>query len=62
MLTQHGGRIKTRLGLHAADAARGAPNGLILLEVAGGAGEIAGLERALKAVAGVDVKKMVFLH
>lgn len=62
VLTRHGGRIKTRLGLHDADEAHGSPNGLILLEVVGAAGEIAALETALKAVAGVDAKKMVFRH
>jgi hypothetical protein len=62
VLTRHGGRIETRLGLHDADEAHSSPNGPILPEVVGAAGEIAALEKGLKAVAGVDVKKMVFRH
>ncbi len=62
VFTEHGCQIKTRLGLHDADESYCSPNGLILLEVVGGAKAVAALEQGLKAVAGVDVKKMVFRH
>lgn len=62
LFTQYGCQIKTRLGLHDADESFCSPNGLILLEVVGAPKDIAALETALKAVAGVDVKKMVFRH
>lgn len=62
LFTRHGCQIKTRLGLHDADESYCSPNGLILLEVVGAPKEIAALEKSLKAVAGVDVRKMVFGH
>jgi len=62
LFTRHGCQIKTRLGLHDADESHCSPNGLILIEAVGAPGAIASLEKSLRAVAGVDVKKMVFGH
>ena len=57
ILTDHGCSIRTRVGLHEAADNVCSPNGLILLEVVS---EAAGLAKALAAVPGVTVKKMVF--
>lgn len=57
ILTEYGCSIRTRIGLHGAGDGFCSPNGLILLEVIDSATE---LTRALSAVAGVTVKKMVF--
>ena len=62
LFTQHGCQIKTRLGLHDADESYCSPNGLILLEVLGSPKDIAGMVAQLRAIEGVDVKKMVFAH
>jgi len=65
LLTQYGGYIKTRLGLHAVEPAGGevgSPNGLVLLEMVGGQAKADELAAKLAAVAGVDVKSMVFAH
>jgi len=62
VLTAFGCQIKTRLGLHDTGRDFCSPNGLILLEVTGGARDAAGLVRALRRIAGVDVQKMVFAH
>ena len=57
ILSDYGCSIRTRVGLHEADDGFCSPNGLILLEVVS---EAAGLAKALAAVPGVTVKKMVF--
>ena len=65
LLTQYGGCIKTRLGLHAVDPCcgeAGSPNGLVLLEFVGGQTKADELTAKLSAIAGVDVKSMVFSH
>ena len=59
VLTEHGCNIKTRLGLHEVGAAC-APSGLLILETWGKAAEILKMEKKLKQVKGVKVKKMVF--
>jgi hypothetical protein len=61
-LTEYGCYIKTRLGLHDVGKDFCSPNGLILLEMAGEEAKVAQLEKKLKAIEGVEVKKMVFEH
>ena len=60
ILTKYGCSIKTRLGLHEADADRCSSHGLILLELAGDAAEWDKLEKDLAACKGVRVGKMSF--
>lgn len=59
--TEFGCNIKTRIGLHEAEKFC-SPNGLILLEVIGDDGKRTELETKLKAIEGVDVQKMTFVH
>ena len=57
ILTERGCSIRTRIGLHEAFEGVCSPSGLILLEVVSEANALA---KALAAVPGVTVKKMVF--
>ena len=57
ILSDYGCSIRTRVGLHEASEGVCSPNGLILLEVVS---EATALAKALAAVPGVTVKKMVF--
>jgi len=60
IFTQYGCNIKTRLGLHEVGEKVCSPSGLILLEMYGDEKEILQMEKKLKAIKGVQVKKMVF--
>lgn len=59
--TCFGCSIRTRLGLHEADAAYCSPNGLILLEMIDEA-KADELTQALQPIEGVEVQRMVFDH
>jgi hypothetical protein len=61
ILTEYGGNIKTRLGLH---EVTGTPNlnGLLLLEMVGDESRCLSILNRLSGVAGVFVQKMVFEH
>lgn len=61
-LSEFGGNIKTRLGLHEVDGQQGSPNGLLLLEMVGGERRAQALVDKLIAIEGVYCKKMVFDH
>jgi hypothetical protein len=60
--TAFGCSIRTRLGLHDVHEGYCSPSGMIVLEMAGPGGEIARFQKKLKAIPGVEVKKMVFKH
>lgn len=60
VLTEYGSHIKTRLGLHDLDYKT--PSGLLLVEMVGQDAEIQTFVAKLEAVAGVDVKTMIFEH
>jgi hypothetical protein len=62
VFTDFGCSIRTRLGLHDVHDDYCSPSGMIVLEMIGSAAEIAKFEKALKAIPGVDVKKMSFKH
>jgi hypothetical protein len=62
VFTDFGCSIRTRLGLHDVHDNYCSPSGMIVLEMAGPATEIRRFEKALKAIAGVEVQKMVFKH
>ena len=60
VLTEHGCNIKTRLGLHEVSAKACATQGLLIIETCGKEADIIALEKKLKKVKGVVVRKMVF--
>ena len=60
ILTDCGCYIKTRIGLHETSENFCSPSGLILLEVYGGDPALAEMEEKLKAIAGLQVQKMIF--
>lgn len=62
IFTTYGCSIRTRLGLHEADAGRCSPNGLIVLEMAEDDAVIAEMVAELDALEGVEVQQMVFDH
>jgi len=62
VFTDFGCHIKTRLGLHEVTDDLCGPNGLILLELHGPDEILAEMLRALAAIEGVQVQKMVFTH
>lgn len=62
LFTEHGCRIKTRIGLHDVDERYCAPGGLILLEVIGDPADTDRMVQALRGVEGVEVQQMVFDH
>ena len=61
LLTEYGGSIKTRLGLHDIETGTPGPQGLLLLELVDG-DACAALSGRLKVLAGLDVQQMVFDH
>lgn len=62
IFTTYGCSIRTRLGLHEADAGRCSPNGLIVLEMAEDDAVIAEMVAELDALEGVEVQQMIFDH
>jgi hypothetical protein len=60
VLTKFGCSIRTRLGLHDTGRPEGEQGGIILLELTGDPVEFKKLERALRAIPGQEIKKMVF--
>jgi len=59
ILTQYGGNIKTRLGLHDVSP-KSSVRGLLLLETCGREDKIIEFEKKLKKIKGLVVKKMTF--
>ncbi|MBL7017020.1 MAG: hypothetical protein ISR84_05625 [Kiritimatiellales bacterium] len=62
VFTKFGCSIRTRLGLHEADANLCSPNGLIVLEMVDDDAVVADLTATLTAIDGVEVQQMVFDH
>ena len=62
LFTEYGCHIKTRIGLHEVSEDVCARNGIILLEMIGGAKKAEKLVRKLGKIKGIDVQKMVFGH
>jgi hypothetical protein len=60
VFTEFGGHIKTRLGLH--ELAEGSGEGVVLLELVGGAKVAKDMSARLQAIEGIEVKDMVFRH
>lgn len=62
VFTEFGCQIRTRLGLHEAEASVCSPNGVILLEMIDDDAKVAEMTERLQAIEGVEVKSMVFDH
>lgn len=62
VLTEYGCNIKTRLGLHEVADNYCAGEGVVLLELIGGAEIRQGMVAKLKVIEGIEVKDMVFAH
>jgi len=60
ILTKFGCSIRTRLGLHKPVEGNGTRGGTILLELTGNPAEFRKLERSLKEIPDLEVKKMIF--
>jgi hypothetical protein len=60
ILTEYGCNIKTRLGLHEVSKSVCSTRGLLLLDTYGDEAEIIEMEKKLKKVKGLVVKKMIF--
>ena len=60
LFTEYGCSIKTRLGLHDVASGQCSASGLILLELHGSQKDAAALERKLRSLKGVTLKKMSF--
>jgi len=59
-LSEHGCNIKTRLGLHEVGVKSCSTTGILILEMVGKEAEILDLEKKLKKIKGIKVKKIVF--
>ena len=62
VLTQYGGSIKTRIGLHEPTSSGASPSGIILLELVGPQALGRAVIAALRKVKGVEAKSIVFGH
>jgi hypothetical protein len=60
ILTEYGCNIKTRLGLHEVSKSVCSALGLLLIDTYGDEAEILEMEKKLKKVKGLVVKKMTF--
>jgi hypothetical protein len=60
LLTKYGNVIRTRLGLHENHYELPNIKGLLVLELAGDAAEIASFEQSIGKIFGIQVQKMVF--
>ncbi len=62
LLTEFGNYIKTRLGLHEFEPDSSGPNGILILEMIGGAVPCRTLMERLNAIAGIDAQLITFTH
>ena len=62
LLTEYGGHIKTRLGLHEVGDGKNSNGGVLLLELVGDEARCGELAAKLGAIIGVEVQKMEFSH
>lgn len=62
LFSAYGQHIRTRLGLHQVYEDRCVPGGIILLEMVGDRKRCEELAEKLRAIEGVEVKKMAFTH
>jgi len=62
VLTQYGGSIKTRIGLHEASETKASTNGMILVEFVGTPRRSGNMLAALNEIVGVEAKSIIFQH
>jgi len=62
VLTEFGGNIKTRLGLHEISDKEAAASGIVLIEFVGGESRFAEMIERLNGIDGVESKPLVFDH
>jgi hypothetical protein len=62
VLTEFGGNIKTRLGLHEVGDTGDGPNGVVLIEFVGSEAAFNEFAQRLGGIVGVEVKQIVFDH
>ena len=62
LLTEFGNHIKTRLGLHEFEPDSPGPNGILILEMIGGATPCQSLMAKLNEIAGIEAKLINFTH
>ncbi len=60
ILTEHGCNIRTRLGLHEVSKKSCSPTGLLIVDTFGDEADILAMEKKLKKIKGLIVRKMVF--
>ena len=60
ILTEYGCNIRTRLGMHEVSKKSCSPVGLLILDTFGDEADILTMEKKLKKVKGLIVRKMVF--
>ena len=60
ILTDYGCNIRTRLGLHEVSKKACSPLGLLILDTFGDEADVLEMEKKLKKVKGLVVKKMIF--
>ena len=62
LLTEFGNHIKTRLGLHEFEPNTPGPNGILILEMIGGASPCQALLSKLNDIDGIEAKLITFTH
>ena len=62
LLTEYGCSIKTRLGLHETSPDACSPNGILILELVGGAQVCDELLTKLNTIGGIEAKTVTFSH
>ncbi len=62
VLTQYGGHVKTRIGLHEPTTRGASPAGIIILELVGTQDLGRTVMAALKKIRGVEARSIVFTH
>lgn len=62
VLTEYGGFIKTRLGLHDIGDEFNSPNGLLLIEFIDDESKFAEFTGKMDGIVGVEVQQMIFDH
>ena len=62
LLTEFGNNIKTRLGLHEFEPNAPGPNGILILEMIGGANPCETLLTKLNDISGIEAKLITFSH
>lgn len=62
ILTEYGGSIKTRIGLHEASERKASSNGMILVEFVGTRRRSENMLASLNEITGVEAKSIIFQH